>query len=465
MIGSTRSTAPLPSSFRDPSGYVYESEGILYRFIHPDYLKHYQLLQSSGLYKVLTGEQKLIVHEEVSSSQSQTEGLTIRPEKIPWISYPYEWTFGQLQAAALLTLDIQKKSLEHGMTLKDASAFNVQWIGYQPIFIDTLSFEKYIPGSPWLAYRQFCEHFLAPLALMTYTDLRSNQFLKVHLDGIPLEVATQLLPVKAWFNTHLLCHIKWHSEAKTGAEKKSAPARHSPTLNLTAMYGLLDHLRSSILSLKIKPRNHALWSDYYDQTCSYSETSLAHKKELAGLFLAQTNAKIVWDLGANTGLFSRIASDQGAYTVAMDLDPECAEACFRQTQTLKDKKLLPLVMDLSNPSPSLGWAHEERSSLSKRGPADAILALALVHHLAISHNLPLDRIAEYFVELGKWLIIEFVPKSDPQTQKLLSGRADIFSHYTKSDFETQFSKHFDIVDAETISGTERRLYRMRRLHD
>ena len=154
--------------------------------------------------------------------------------------------------------------------------------------------------------------------------------------------------------------------------------------------------------------------------------------------------KTVWDLGANTGIFSRVAARTGAYVISSDIDPAAVEVNYRQVKENNEQNMLPLVLDLTNPSPAIGWNNRERDSFLQRGPVDAVLALALVHHLAIANNVPLDRVAEFFATCGEWLIVEFVPKSDSQVQKLLRSRVDIFSEYTRSDFEKAFSQWYTI---------------------
>ena len=448
-------------SFRDPNGFLYFRDDTLYRQINDRYRKEYELFIGSGLYDGLVGAGLIVRHEEVDGSLALAEGAfkVIRPELVPFISYPYEWCFSQLKEAALLTLATQKKALEAGMSLKDATAYNVQFIGYRPVFIDTLSFERYEEGMPWVAYRQFCQHFLAPLALMSYTDIRMNQLARIHIDGVPLDLASRLLPFKTKFRfsifTHIHVHAKYQRRYEGSTKKPTARA-----VSRRALLGLIDNLEGAVRRLKYEPGGTE-WADYYTDT-NYTDEGMNQKEKLVGEFLGALDPRIVWDLGANTGRFSRIASSKGRFTISFDVDPAAVELNYLECVREKNANLLPLLLDLTNPSPGAGWASDERMMIDQRGPADTILALALVHHLAISNNLPFDKIAQYFARLGRSLVVEFIPKDDSQVSRLLVSREDIFDGYTQTGFEDSFSSYFTIEHREPVAGSGRVLYMMRR---
>jgi hypothetical protein len=413
----------------------------------------------SGLYRALVDDGLLIPHRDVTEGFKEAADVfkVIEPEAVPFISYPYEWCFSQLKDAALTTVKIQKKALEHGMSLKDSSAYNIQFVGCRPVLIDTLSFEMLREGEPWVAYRQFCQHFLAPLALMSYTDVRLNQLLRVYMDGVPLDLSSALLPrsTKLFFSlqSHIHLHAKYQERfADRGAAKKTGK------MSRTALLGILDSLESSVRKLKWAP-GHTEWDGYYDRT-NYPEGSLERKKELVSEFLDETGAETVWDLGANTGVFSRVAASKSMDTISLDIDPACVERNYLECVESGRKKMLPLVMDLTNPSAGIGWANRERMSLAERGKADAVLALAIIHHLAISNNIPLGMVAGFFRRLCSSLIIEFIPKDDSQVQRLLSTREDIFPGYTREGFEEAFAEHFVMEKSERIEETHRTLYLM-----
>lgn len=455
----------LAASFRDPSGFLFRRDGVLYRQINKSYQADYDLLMSSGLYDQLVKAGLLIPHREVSIEPEIPELAykIIQPEVVDFISYPYEWSFSQLKDAALTTLKIVNMALEKGMALKDASAYNIQFHHGHPVLIDSLSFERYKEGQPWVAYRQFCQHFLAPLALMSYVDVRLSQLMRVYIDGIPLDLASELLPGKTRFNVPLLTHIHVHANAQkryadNPVEKSAATAKQQ--MSKMAYLGLVDSLQSAVRGLTWKPEGTE-WADYYDAT-NYSREAFERKRALVAEYVARVQPKQVWDMGANNGVFSRVASDQNIPTVAFDIDPSAVEKNYIEISRNKEKNLLPLVVDLTNPSPAIGWHNNERMDLVERGPVDLTLALALVHHLSISNNVPLPRLAEYFASISRWLVIEFVPKEDSQVKRLLATREDIFPNYTREGFEQAFKTEFIIQDAREIEGSKRVLYLMER---
>ena len=449
----------LSASFRDPSGFLFSRGGVLYRQVNRAYEKEYARLIESGLYDKLVKAGLLIHHVEVDQAPAAGEAAfkIIQPERVPFISYPYEWSFGQLKSAALATLSIQKRALKLGMSLKDASAYNIQFVRGKATLIDTLSFEVYNEGEPWVAYRQFCQHFLAPLALMALKDVRLSQLLRVYIDGVPLDLASTLLPSKTRFNFGLLTHIHLHAGVQKKYSGEEVKSRNG-SMNKQAMTGLIDNLEATIQKLDWTPRGTE-WGNYYDIT-NYSDAAFEHKKQLVGEWTQRIQPALAWDLGANNGVFSRVASSTCPYVVSFDIDPAAVEQNYRQTKTDKTENILPLVLDLTNPTPAIGWANRERDSFGARGPADMILALAVIHHLAISNNVPLPQLADFFAETGKWLVIEFVPKPDSQVQKLLASRKDIFPDYTREGFEAAFKEKFHVREAVEIRESERVLYLM-----
>ncbi len=454
----------VAGSFRDPSGFIFRKKGILYRQINRVYQEEYDRLMKSGLFKALLEEGLIISHKEVPLKYAQTRDAykVIKPKPVPFISYPYEWCFSQLKNAALTTVKIQKIALEFGISLKDASAYNIQFVEGKPLLIDSLSFEGYQEGRPWIAYKQFCQHFLAPLALMVYRDIRLNQLLRIYIDGVPLDLASSLLPTRTKLKLPLLLHLHLHAKSQQYFADKPGRvgAGEALKVNRASFLNLINGLESIVRKLEWEPRGTE-WADYYKIT-NYSEEAFAQKRKIIRNFLKEIKPKTVWDLGANTGLFSRIASDEGIQTTSFDIDPAAVEANYREVVRRQETNLLPLIVDLTNPSPSIGWEGEERISLLERGPADTVFALALIHHLAISNNLPLKRIAKFFHRVCHSLIIEFVPKSDSQVQKLLASREDIFPHYTQKTFEADFRGYFRILKAVKVKDSKRILYLMGR---
>ena len=454
----------VSGSFRDPSGFMFTRGGQLFRQVNRSYREDYDLLLSSGLYDQLNKSKTLVAHKEVDlalAPQPDIAYKVIQPEFVDFISYPYEWCFNQLKDAAILTLAITRRSLEFGMILKDASAYNIQFHHGKPIFIDTLSFEKYEEGLPWVAYRQFCQHFLAPLSLMAKADIRLVQLLRLYIDGIPLDLASKLLPGSTKLTFGIATHI--HLQAKTQkhyADKEVSDQQAKGKISKTAILGLLDSLLTTVRRLQVKTIKTE-WADYY-QDNNYTLASFEAKRQLVRSFIDKVQPKKMWDLGGNTGEFSRVASNLEIPTVCFDIDPGAVQQNYDLVKQNKEKFMLPLRMDLTNPSPNLGWRNAERESMLARGPVDLVMALALIHHLAISNNVPLLDVAGYFADLGGNLIIEFVPKSDSQVKRLLATREDIFPDYTLEGFKEAFSSFFEIIAEEKILGSERTLFLLKK---
>jgi ribosomal protein L11 methylase PrmA len=453
------SPQPLTSSFRDPSGFVFRHQGTIYRQVNRSAAASYDQLMQSGLYGTLAEAALLIRHAEVPRRIGDSRVHRIlRPEPIRFVSYPYEWCFSQLKAAAFTTLDVQRRALQYGMSLKDCSAYNIQFQGCRPVLIDTLSFEPYREGEPWVAYRQFCQHFLAPLALMSRRDIRFSRIGRINIDGIPLDFASKLLPMRTWLNPRLLLHLHLHASA-IRRFSGSTPATSKGKMPRPALLALIDNLSAAVDALTWRPERSA-WVDYEQET-NYSAAAHTSKEQIVHQMLTDIRPRMLWDLGANAGRFGRMAARLGAYAVAFDGDDGATEMNYRACRHAGENNILPLVLDLTNPSPALGWEHAERLSWRQRSPADVALALALVHHLAIGNNVPLTKLAALFAGITPHLIVEFVPKSDSQVQRLLATREDVFSDYSREGFEGAFSRMFDIIRAVPVDNSERVIYLMR----
>lgn len=455
------------SSFRDPGGFIFYSQQNVFRAIKAGYQANFQKFISSGLYENLKNEGLIVRHEELpqgewSSLLDNKSGDVIsvlKLEKIPFISYPYEWCFQQLKDAALLTLKIQQIALDHGMSLKDASAFNIQFLNGRPIFIDTLSFEIYEEGKPWVAYRQFCKHFLAPLALIAHVDPELRTLSQLHTDGVPLPLASKLLPWKTKLSPFYQLHLHYHAKLEN-KYSGNAELVKGKTLKLSRnkLVAIIDHLKSGISSIKL-PKHTTEWSDYYSE-CSYSDTSISFKKDLVASWASELKPALTFDLGCNTGTFSEAVMPFSTSVISFDFDHLAIEKFYGRVRSEDITSVLPLVLDLTNPTPAIGWANTERSSVSERSKPDLVLALALIHHICIGNNVPFDNVARYFSSISKHLIIEFVPKNDPQSQRLLVTKEDVFTNYTQSEFERVFGGYYHINRKEIIKGTDRVLYQL-----
>jgi SAM-dependent methyltransferase len=456
-----------PGSYRDPSGFIFRRDGTLYRQVNSVFADDWAAFESSGLHAALIGEGILVADRPVSNDLAPEPDAVavIQPDEIGFISYPFEWSFSQLKDAALLTLRAQAMAGERGMTLRDASAYNVQFRDGSPLLIDTLSFERAREGEPWKPYRQFCENFLAPLVLMVHRDGRLGQLLRTWIDGVPLDLASELLPRGTRFSPGLAAHIHLHSRAQrqhAGSAATSAEAK-TVTMSASRRLALLDHLRRTVEGLHL-PAHGTEWADYADQT-SYSAAGTASKEAIVRRLLdavAAGGGRRAWDVGANTGRYSAIAADAGFEVLALDVDWAAVERHYLALRAAGERRIIPLLADIADPSPAIGWANEERASLLDRANADVVVALALVHHLAIGRNVPLPMVASLLARLAPNLVVEWVPKEDPMVQRLLASREDVFGDYSAEGFRAAFTRNFEIVDEAPITDSGRILFRMRR---
>ena len=449
-----------PGSFRDPNGYVFYREGEVFRYISRSGLNDLNLLISSGLYENLVHAGKLIEFEKCGNADIEN-GIFVRAEKIEFISYPYQWCFNLYKDAALLTLDIMKAALRYDMWLKDASAYNIQHNNGRLVLIDILSFEKYPEGKPWIAYRQFCQHFLVPLLLMAKVDIRMNNLMQLYLDGIPLDLAVKLLPFKTMFSPLYAIHIYLHARYQKKYEKHTCGSKlRKSKLSRKGLENMLNSLISAVSVLKIK-NVMTEWSDYYTST-NYSDIAFSEKKMIISKFLDKISPKRVCDMGANNGEFSRLEELQFTSIIACDVDSMAVDKNYCHNRSKNIKNVLPLQLDITNPSPAIGWMNEERHSFLEQCEFDLILALALIHHLVIANNVPLKSCASFFAPITEYLIIEFIPKADSQVQILLKSRKDIFTDYTESAFESSFKEYFNIINKRMIQNSTRSIYLMKK---
>ncbi|MDP4261562.1 MAG: SAM-dependent methyltransferase [Bacteroidota bacterium] len=448
-----------PSSYRDPSGFIFEKEAVLYRQVNISFKDHFDHFIQSGCYQELVKKKFLIPHEIIAENLtgSGDQYVTIRPERVEWISYPYEWCFAMLKDAALLTLQLVKESLSFDMILKDATPYNIQWHKGELVFIDTLSFEKY-EEAPWIAYRQFCESFLGPLLIMHYSKKQLPELMLAWPDGIPLLIVSSLLPKRSRFSLYTYLHI--HLHAKYSLKKKGENATVK-NFSKQKLLNLIASLESLIHRLKI-PVQGSTWSGYYEEA-SGRQDYLEQKKKITRDWIKGMNeVKTAADLGANKGEFSKLLAAENIPVVAADFDPYCIHELYSSLKTAGERNILPLVLDLGKPSPAIGVNNEERSSFITRSKFDLLLALALIHHLAIGKNIPFEMVADLFRRMGKQLIIEFIPKEDDKIKLLLSRKKDIYPGYNEVNFIKAFGKYFSIIDKKIIPGSGRILFLMQR---
>jgi hypothetical protein len=446
------------SSFRDPSGYVFVEDNTIKRVINPIYFEQYNKLKSSGFYQNLFDKKYLIPHQEVSRNDSE---IIIEASKIPFVNYPYEWSFLQYKHAALLTLKIQKLCLKHNFTLKDASAFNITFHEGKPIFIDTLSFDFYQENNPWLAYKQFIMHFLGPLVLTKYFGQDHLKTLSQNLEGISLQKLSKLLPLKSFFSPTILTNI--HLLSKYDKKYESDKKTVNNNLSKASQVKLLDGLYDFISNLSVNENTE--WDHYYNQI-NYNDAAYQFKKEFTKDWFSSINGKTLIDIGGNDGTFSRELKDLADFLIVADVDPNAVEQNYKQVLKNKEKLILPIVADVLNPSANYGFNNEERFSFIDRvkdSNLDGCLALAVIHHITLSGNIPFSLSAQFFSKMAPNLLIEFPTRNDSWVQFLLDSKREFkghFNFYNEENFEKDYTVYFEIVDKQKKS--ERILYSLKR---
>ena len=451
-----------PGSYRDPRGQVYLQDGKIFRTITQKGIEDFEKVRDSGLLDALVKKEWLVDYQpsdQPALTRDPSVKLVLEHAPIPFISYPYEWSFELLKSAALLQLDIYLEALEYDLTLSDASAYNVQFVGPKPIFIDHLSFKPYKDSEFWGAHRQFCEQFLNPLLLRSKVGITHNAWYRGSLEGVATSDLNSLLPMKSKFSWQVFSHVSLQARFQADSLKNSrkSTARIGKGLPRKSFENILRSMRDWIAVLQPLHGKQSVWGDY-ESNNSYTDESGRQKKEFVQKVTSSVEPEQLWDIGCNMGEYSKTALQNGAkYVVGFDLDHTALDlACDRAlTESLN---FLPLFLDLSNPTPNQGWRYAERKSVEQRSKCDCLLALALVHHLAIAKNIPLPSLIGWLVSLAPEGVIEFVPKSDPMVQELLRFREDIFDDYSIESFQFYLKLHAQVVRSEAVIGSDRVLF-------
>jgi len=454
-----------PGSFRDREGRVFYREGKVFRALSPRAAAAWKKLDGSKFFPRFVAAGNVVATREADFSPAALKELSphwvlaLEHERIPFISYPYEWSFSMLRDAARLQLDLTIAALAENMILKDASSYNVQWRGACPVFVDTASFDVWEKGEPWVGYLQFCQLFLYPLLLSAYRDVPFQTWLRGAIDGIPPEEMLAVLTLRDRFRPGVLKDV--YIQAKLKA--RFADTRQDVRGDLSRVgFGkelILNNLRrlKKIVDRLEWRRSSSQWAGYVDES-SYDDETTAAKKAFVAEAAGSRRWSLAWDLGANTGTFSRIAAEHAEYVVAFDADLLAIEKLYLSLRADGVENVLPLVMNLADPSPSLGWRHRERKALTERGAPELILCLALIHHLVITANIPMPELVDWLAGLGAHLVIELVTKDDGQVRRLLRNKPDIYHDYEIEPFEEHLSRHFQIVRRKRYHAETRILY-------
>lgn len=455
-----------PGSFRDPESRVLRTDDGILRMLSPQGLEDWRRLAASRFYAKAAQEGRIVATEllgppPLGLPDVLVEGCAgvLRHERIPVVSYPYEWTFGMLRDAALLQLELLAAALAEGMILKDSSPYNVMWRGSRPVFADVGSFEELRQGEPWIGYRQFCMLFLYPLMLQAYKDVPFHPLLRGAIDGIGPLTMRNLMAGERFSKgvmSHVLLHARLESryeDAEIDASREVKKAGFKPEMIKANVAGLTKLVRR----LSWDPKGSE-WADYA-KTKTYTGDEESEKDAFVAEVAARRHRRLVWDLGANDGRYTRIAAEHADYAVALDADHLTVERLYRRLREEGNEKIHTLVMNAADPSPGLGWRGIERRTLPDRGTPDLTLALALIHHVAISANVPVREFVDWLAGLGGTLVIEFPTREDPMVRRLLTGkRGGLHGDYERDHFERCLHDAFEVRGTQELSSGTRVLY-------
>jgi SAM-dependent methyltransferase len=459
-----------PGSFRDPDGAVFHQDGEVLRGLSARAAHDWERLRSTAFFGRLTESGRLVRTEEYDgeappSPRGDAWAKVLRHERVPVVTYPYEWPFAMLREAAALQLEVLAAALDEGMSLKDGSAYNVQFVGSRPTFIDLGSFEA--SSGPWPGYRQFCQTMLFPLLVQAHLGTPFQPFLRGSIDGLtPSDVAGMFSGVRR-FRKGVLRNVTLHSVLERKVTAASQDVRsdlEASGFSTELAKSVAKNLLKLVRGLEVAKRGsasddeHSVWSDYRD-TCSYSDADARAKRDFVGAALAEGERRTVLDLGANDGEYSLLAAEHADHVVAVDGDEKVVDLLYRRLRAAGNEKILPLVMNLADPSGGLGWRNRERAPFVDRVRPDVTLALALVHHLTIAANVPLPEVVAWLADLGGRTVVEFPHTDDVQVKRLLANKpAGLFDDYRRDAFEALLGERFLVHRQETLPGGTRTIY-------
>ena len=454
-------------SFRDPAGKIFYYQNKVFRKLSNYGFKRFEYLYKNGIIQKSIDANYLINSKLISDDEKKTINLNIEDKiiehkSIPYVSYPYEWSFDQLKEAALFHLDFNLFLLKLDATLIDASAYNIQFMGSKPVFIDTLSIEKYEDGSPWIGHKQFCENFLNPLILKSKKGIKFNNWFKGNLEGIETEELDKILGFFQKFSYNIFVHVHLLNKLdhKFKSKKTLKPIYKKRFFPKKSLVSLLSQLRKFILKLN-DYKTITVWDDYSSNN-SYSNNDEEKKKHIVADFIKKNKFNLIADIGCNDGLYSHLALKNGCKNViGFDFDINAINQAFYNSKE-KNINFLPLYFDASNPSTNSGWNEKERKSFKERANFDAIIALAFEHHLTIAKNIPLEEVIEWLISLAPQGLIEFVPKDDPTVKKMLELKGDIFPDYNCQNFENILTYKTKILQKNLTSQSGRIIYEYKR---
>lgn len=460
-VGAPGAIEREPGSFRDRNGAVFYRDGRVFRTLSPQALANWERLRATRFFAERTAEGAIVgTRATVDVAAPAGAAAVLEHDRVPFVSYPYEWPFGMLKEAALLHLGLMRDALAEDMILKDASPYNVQWVGSRPVFIDVPSFEPLAPGAPWVGYRQFCEMFLYPLMLAAYRGVDFRPLLRGRIDGVPAEQMRRMMSSRDLLRPGVLMHVAAQAALQrrySGGGRNVRGTLAQAGFDKALIVNNVDKL-SGLVSRLEPARERTEWSEY-DRTHSYDKAEAGRKAEFVSAAAATRRWRLAWDLGCNTGTFSRIVAPHADQVVAMDGDAQAIERLYaRSRDGDAAAPILPLVINLADASPSQGWLGRERKALAERGRPELTLCLALVHHVVIGANIPLAEFIAWLADLGGAVAIEFVGRDDEMVQTLLANREDQYADYHEETFRALLAERFDIQREEAVKGGKRRMF-------
>ena len=451
-----------PGSFRDPAGNIFYHNDKVYRILNDEGLKRYKFLKKNGLLKELISKNLIIRTDQIVSQKLNLKELKdkciLEHDKIDYISYPYEWSFQQLKDAAIHHLDLHLYLLNNNTTLIDASAYNIQFIGHKPIFIDILSIKEYEDGEYWKAHKQFCENFLNPLILKSKRNINFNNWFKGNLEGISTKDLNSTLSINDKISYYIFVHVVLlnYLENKAINTEINISKVNKKKFPKNSYISILKNTRNLINNLKIK-KEKTIWGDYSTNN-TYKIEEEINKKKIVEQFSKKFKFKIIADLGCNDGVYSQICLANGCKNViGFDYDLNSINKAFIYSKE-KNLNFLPLYFDAFNPSPDHGWLQTERKGFMKRANFSGMLALAFEHHLAIAKNVPLEQVIKFLTNVAPRGLIEFVPKNDYTIKKMISIKGDIFKDYNEVNFKKILSRTSKIISEKIVSNSGRKIF-------
>jgi len=456
-----------PASFRDPASTVVYLDGRVIRGLTKEGASDFETLAAAPFYERAMAEGRLVrttrvaVGDLPASVRGDAWVTALEHERIPFVSYPYEWTFSMLKDAALVHLDLLLEALDADLTMKDGYAYNLAFTGARPTFIDVGSFERVRAGEPWAGYRQFCQTMLYPLMLQAHKDVRFQPWLRGQVQGIQPQELRRLLSGRDALRSGVFKHVTLHG----AMDARFSGSRAQETQKELKQAGFSKDLQRATVAAIRKlvarlswSRSESEWGNY-QTTSTYTDEERRLKAAFVERAVSGWGAGLVFDLGGNDGTYSRVAARHAGYVVCADGDDLVLDGLYRALRQERNDRVLPAYLDLADPSPGLGWRGRERAGFFDRARADGALALALLHHLAITGNVPLPELVDWLAALAPRLVVEFVDPADPMADRLLANKpAGMHADYRREVFERLLGDRFDVVERQELPSGTRVLY-------